>query len=103
PRGVDDRASADLQRFAAALSHAPRTPDTVVDRCRSETRARVDRRAALRGIQRIEHDETAVIDPAVGVSEGVIQAGTERAVGARADSHTARRLQRPASAEVIVE
>ena len=63
----------------------------------------MNRRAALCGVQRIEHDQATVVDPAIGIRECVIDAGTQRAVAAGADPHAARGLQRAPAAEVIVE
>ena len=65
---------------------------------------RLDLRAALGGIARIEHDEAAVLDPAVRIDERRLRAGLEAIAQRRArEVDRARGRQLLASAEVVVE
>ena len=91
---IDDRAGTDLERFArCAVARTGRASAPFSARSRHETRPRMDRRPALRGIQRVQHDQAAVVDPAIGIGERVIDAGAQRAVTAGGDAHAARGLQ----------
>ena len=53
--------------LTARIEHEP--PATIPARRARAARARADHRAALGGIERVEHDQPRVVDPAVGIFE----------------------------------
>ena len=84
-RGVDERARLDFLRRHRPASPAQRPFSR---RARDEPRADADRRAALLGVERVEHDEPGVLDPAIGVGETDIVASRKGAPRALPFSET---------------
>ena len=75
PGGIDQNARGRGLAAAAAVEHqfpfvAPLDPHAAG--------AGADGGAALGGIERVQHDQPAVIDPAIGIFEGVAERALER-------------------------
>ena len=103
PAGVDDRAGGDfLGRAGTCLQ--PRAPEIAVAARRHETRAHADPRAFRLRRQRIDEDETSVVDARVGVDEPLakarLQPGAPAAVG---QVHRKRLRQRHPTAQPVVQ
>ena len=66
--------------------------------------ARADRRAAVGRVARVQHHETRVVDPAVGILEGAREQRLQRLAG-RVAAHVERlgRRQQLAPADMVVE
>ena len=73
--GIDERTGRDDFAIAARIEHE--LPLAALAICAHELDARADHRAAFGRVDRIEHDEARVIDPAVRIDEPL----AERALG----------------------
>ncbi len=100
PRCVDDRA----RRDAACVVPESDDPQTALGSEGSHRRPRRNARTRVARGDRVEHDETRVIDGAVPIGEGVLQFGRERRAG-RIDTEIdrPRTAKRAACRQMIVE
>ena len=101
PRGIDQRAGRDRTPAAGVLDR--RAPAAIGPLGIDQPGVRHDRRAAIRGVARVEHDQPAVLHPAIRIDEGapvVLQPGTAR-IAAQPDRLGRGQLLAPA--EVVVE
>ena len=69
-----------------------------------QARAGADYGAAFGGVQRVQHHQPAVVDPAVGIGEAAAIGMFEcRRRGVRAEPHRAGGRQAPAPGEMVVQ
>ena len=100
---VDDAAGADVVAVAV-LGQQRCRPRTVLAHDARATRVGQDPRAALARIERVQHHQARVVDPAVGIDEALAVGATQRHAGrVRAQVDGFRAWQTPPPGQVVVQ
>ena len=101
-RRIHQCAGADGARPARRLDR--RDPAIALALCIDQPRARRDRRAPLRRVDRVEHDEAAVLDPAVRINESLALSRRKPVAQRRTlQRDRARARQLLATAQMVIE
>ena len=96
PLALTSARAVTCRAVACALLAQLHLPDPAAVACRNHPRARQHGGAALRGVQRIEHHQPAVLDPAIRILEASLHRWQQRRTQRRAGK--CQRLRSPPAA-----